>query len=155
MDTLDNPIPYLRMPNVSFAAAEIMRLVAVGEMIERLRRLACQKLTRSGLNPSVSARFGAYGWAITVFNPLGPDKEFSGDTLSAAYTDAMAWAIRDEVAEGYATLGLTDDGTRIVETARSSCDVCGAEDRPTATVIAYGIETNACDRCRGVEEDRP
>ena len=34
---------------------------------------------------------------------------------------------------------------------RSSCDVCGATDRPTATVIAYGIETNACDKCRGVE----
>lgn len=32
---------------------------------------------------------------------------------------------------------------------RSSCDVCGAEDRPTTTVIAYGIETNACDKCRG------
>ena len=36
--------------------------------------------------------------------------------------------------------------------AHSSCDVCGATDRPTATVIAYGIETNACDRCRGVED---
>lgn len=36
--------------------------------------------------------------------------------------------------------------------ARSSCDVCGAIDRPTATVIAYGIETNACDKCRGVEQ---
>ena len=36
---------------------------------------------------------------------------------------------------------------------RSSCDVCGATDRPTATVIAYGIETNACDKCRGVEEE--
>ena len=38
--------------------------------------------------------------------------------------------------------------------SRSSCDVCGATDRPTATVIAYGIETNACDKCRGVEEER-
>ena len=35
---------------------------------------------------------------------------------------------------------------------RSSCDICDATDRPTAAVTAYGIETNACDKCRGVEE---
>ena len=34
---------------------------------------------------------------------------------------------------------------------RSACDVCGATDRPTATVVAYGIETNACDKCRGIK----
>jgi len=33
--------------------------------------------------------------------------------------------------------------------SRSSCDVCGAEDRPTATVIVYGTESNVCDKCRG------
>ena len=125
MDTFDNSAPYLRMPNMTLAEAGAMRLDTVGEMIERLRRLACQKLSRNGLNPSVSVRFGSYGWAITVFNPLGPDKEFLGDTLSAAYTAAIAWAMRDEVAEaeeaarkaaidGYATLGLSEDGTRIV-----------------------------------------
>jgi hypothetical protein len=113
MDTLDNPILYLRA-RIAHAEAETIRLGAVGEMIERLRRLACQKLTRSGLNPSVSARFGAYGWAITVFNPLGPDKEFPGDTLSAAYTAAMAWATRDELAENNRTLGC-DDAGRVIE----------------------------------------
>lgn len=39
------------------------------------------------------------------------------------------------------------------QSQRSSCDVCGVTDRPTATVIAYGIETNACNRCRGAEEE--
>lgn len=114
MDTLDNPAPYLRMPNMTLAEAGAMRLDTVGEMIERLRRLACQKLSRNGLNPSVLARFGSYGWEITVFNPLGRDKDFPGDTLSAAYADAMAWALRDEVAENNQTLGC-DDAGRVIE----------------------------------------
>lgn len=35
--------------------------------------------------------------------------------------------------------------------SRSSCDVCGAikADDEMSTVFAYGIETNACDDCRG------
>jgi len=35
------------------------------------------------------------------------------------------------------------------EGMRSSCDVCGATDRPIATVIVYGTESNVCDKCRG------
>src|SRR6185312_12282254 len=38
-----------------------------------------------------------------------------GEMLGEAYRAAMAWAIRDETAETYATLGLDSTGTRIVE----------------------------------------
>lgn len=106
---------YIRKPNVSFAEQEAIRLDTVGDMLERLRRLACQRLPHAVLAPSVMARFGSYGWEITVFNPLGRDKDFAAGTLSAAYAAAMAWASRDEVAEGYLTLGLDETGARIVE----------------------------------------
>ena len=54
----------------------------------------------------------------------------------------MVWAL-GEKGEDWLAARYPEEGEE-----RSSCDVCGATDRPTATVVAYGIETNACDKCR-------
>lgn len=42
-----------------------------------------------------------------------------------------------------------------VEPELYECDCCGrmVTGEQIANVIAYGIETAACDRCRGVEEE--
>ena len=105
----------LREPNTSLVERENMRLNTVGEMLERFRRLAWHKLGQPSMRPTVSARICLSGWAITVYASVGRDHEFRGETLEEAYRAAMAWAIRDETAETYATLGLDSTGTRIVE----------------------------------------
>ena len=35
--------------------------------------------------------------------------------------------------------------------AASDCDVCGKQRKRIGVVWAYGIETGACDKCRGLE----
>lgn len=57
----------------------------------------------------------------------------------------ISWGRNGELAwcTAYCSIGagyITDWSPLLIEPAtRSSCDVCGAEDRPTATVIAYGM----------------
>ena len=51
--------------------------------------------------------------------------------------------------------GLTERDDRDEPMRNYSCDCCGRKvtREQIANVMAYGIETAACDRCRGVEED--
>jgi|SRR6185312_11523921 len=107
---------YIREPNVSLAEREDTRLDTVGEMLERLRRLAWNKLGRPSGRPTISARVGPDGWEISIYNAYGTDRFFSGETLSECFRAATSWATRDEIAEGYLTLGLDAAGSRIVET---------------------------------------
>lgn len=67
--------------------------------------------------------------------------EAPSDKQVAADTQSLSEAIQVAIEDWF--FAHSDEGTR------SSCDVCGATDRPIATVIAYGIETNACNKCRG------
>lgn len=106
---------YIRQPNVSLAERETFRLNTTGEMLERFRRLAWHKLGQPSMRPTISARVSLSGWTISVYSLR--DYEFTGETLEAAYRAAMAWVTRDEIAEAYATFGLSPDGSRIVEAA--------------------------------------
>ena len=96
----------------------------------------------------------------TVLDPM-----CGSGTIPLAADRMQRHGIGIEIDESYATMArrrIEDDAGMFAQVAaeplsdelndgRSSCDVCGATDRPTATVIAYGIETNACDKCRGAE----
>lgn len=67
------------------------------------------------------------------------------------YPSESAWRFDQQFAETEYERNARQAAARR-KRARSTCDVCGGNDRPTATIVAYGIETNACDKCRGVAE---
>jgi len=92
MDTLDNPAPYLRMPNMTLAEAETMRLDTVGEMIERLRNSAWRKLGQPRIRPGVTLGPVPGGWLLSIDEHEGPLYEFDGNTLGGVYREAMEWA---------------------------------------------------------------
>lgn len=105
--------PYLRMaPIRTQEEVENERLCDIAGMIRTLRAKASARL---GARVTVSVRLGSYGWELTIYNPHGRDRDFSGDRLVDVFRDAMAWASRDEVTEGYLTLGLDATGARIAE----------------------------------------
>ena len=104
--------PYLTKPIRTREEVENERLCDIAGMIRTLRSRASARLSA---RVTVSVRLGSYGWELTIYNPHGRDRDFSGERLVDVFRDAMAWASRDEVAEGYLTLGLSPDGARIVE----------------------------------------
>lgn len=43
----------------------------------------------------------------------------------------------------------------MITTLLGTCDCCGKEDAEISRVIAYGIETFACEECLGITPKKP